>query len=488
MRSIRIDRRAYIHREGLKQYTARIWSERQMNPDLPISARVERVQEAFVSGVTRSATWRKSQLRALDRLLLDNESAFADALAADLDKPRAEAWLTEHSFVRNLIAHAEQNFERWMRPRRVDTPADLWPGRSCVRPEPLGTVLIIAPWNYPLQLCLSPLVTALAAGNCAVIKPSELAPHTSRLLAELLPRYLDNDCTAVVEGGVDASTALLDRPWGHIVFTGGARVARIVMGAAAQTLTPVTLELGGQSPCVVLPDADLDVAARRIAFGRFLNAGQSCIAPNHVLCDDQTRAALVPRLIEVISEMYGKDVSTSADYGRIVNDDHFQRLSALIEASPVVHGGRRDASSRYIEPTLIDVVGTEHPVLQEEIFGPLLPFVDAPDLDSAIDTISVGARPLAAYLFTRSKASMRRFERSVSAGSICINDTMVFMAIKGLPFGGVGNSGMGNYKGEAGFHRLSHDKAVLTRWNRPDFRLRYAPYTRNKLKWLRRVR
>ncbi|NNL96069.1 MAG: aldehyde dehydrogenase family protein, partial [Xanthomonadales bacterium] len=427
-------------------------------------------------------------LEALERMLAAEELELCEALSSDLGKPAPEAWLTEVSFVIQASQFARKNLDRWTRSRPVNTPVFAMPGRSRVRPEPLGTVLIIAPWNYPLQLCLAPLVTAISAGNCAVIKPSELAPATASALARLLPRYLDPECVVVIEGGVDASTQLLDEPWGHIVFTGGSRVAKIVMSAAARHLSPVTLELGGKSPCVVLPDANLEVAARRIAWGRFTNAGQTCIAPDYVLTDAHTRDRLVPLLRNEIEQMFGEDPSRSPDYGRIINETHFDRLLGLMEGAQCVVGGDSRRESLYIAPTVISPAAADQACMQDEIFGPLLPILDSPDLDTAIAHIRSKPKPLSAYLFSKDRKAQARFEDEVSAGSICLNDVMLFMAIEDLPFGGVGNSGMGNYKGEGGFHNLSHDKAVLSRSLWPDWALRYAPISSAKMKWLRRLR
>ncbi len=440
------------------------------------------------AGRTLPADWRRRQLDALVSMLEDNEETFSAALKADLGKPAAEAWLTEISFVIGAARHASRYLRRWMRDRHVPTPALIKPARGRIRHEPLGTVLIIAPWNYPLQLCLAPLVTAISAGNCAVIKPSELAPATSSALGKLLPRYLDEACYRVVDGGVEAATELLGQPFDHIVFTGGERVARIVMSAAARQLTPVTLELGGKSPCIVLSDADLDTTARRIAWGKFTNAGQTCIAPDYVLCTPEIRERLVARMAHEIDTMFGPDPSLSADYGRIVNAAHFDRLAALLEGHEVAAGGVLDRESLYLAPTLLTGVAPDAPIMREEIFGPLLPVIEVADLEGAIRFVRERPKPLAAYLFSRSGTARGRMIDTISAGSVCINDVLVFMAVERLPFGGVGASGHGSYKGLEGFQRLSHAKAVLERGWRPDFRLRYAPFTASKMRWLRRLR
>jgi len=421
-------------------------------------------------------------------MMSEREEFLAAALHTDLGKSAAEAWMTEISFVSKAARHTRRNLRRWMRDQRVSTPVFAMPGRSWIRSEPLGTVLNISPWNYPLQLCLTPLVTAVAAGNCAVIKPSELAPSTSAAVAELVPEYLDGDCIKVVEGGVEEASILLDQAWDHIIFTGGERVARIIMTAAARHLTPITLELGGKSPCIVMADADLDIAARRIAWGKCTNAGQTCIAPDYVLTDSATMQKLVPKLQQSIREMFSEDPGRSGDYGRIVNTAHFDRIKGLLEGESPVFGGASDRASRYIEPTIVAPADTDSPLMQEEIFGPVLPVVAAENLQEALDFVLSRPKPLAAYMFSSSNESIDAMVTGISSGSICINDVMMFMAVEELPFGGVGASGTATYKGEPGFRQLSHQKAVLKRGWRPDWRLRYAPFTKSKVKLLRKLR
>lgn len=449
---------------------------------------VSSVRLAHRSGKTIPGSWRLLQLNSLEAMLSGHEAQFTAALNSDLGKSPTEAWLTEISFVIGASKYTRRNLARWMKDRRVSTPALVLPGKSWIHSEPLGTVLIISPWNYPLQLCLAPLLGAIAAGNCAVIKPSELAPATSALLAKLLPRYLDPDCVRVVEGGVAESTALLEQRFDHIIYTGGEQVARIVMSAAAKHLTPVTLELGGKSPCLILPDADLDITARRIAWGKFTNAGQTCIAPDYVLAEGDTHARLVPRLQACITEMFGEDPANSGDYGRMVNARHFDRVRALLNGEQVIVGGQADRDGLYIAPTVLSQVSPDSAVMREEIFGPVLPLVNVESMDQALDFIRARPKPLAAYLFSRSKTAQQKMVRDISAGSVCINDVMMFMAVEQLPFGGTGTSGFGTYKGEQGFRQLSHPKAVLKRGWRPDWKLRYAPFTPQKIRWLRKLR
>jgi len=443
---------------------------------------------AFDSDRTRSLAWREEQLRALERMMAECEAEFMEALQEDLGKHPLESFTAEISMVASDAAYCRKHLGKWTRKRRVHTPIVGQPGKSWLQPEPLGVVLIIGAWNYPLQLTLAGAAAAIAAGNCAVIKPSELSPATSAAIARCVPEYLDDACIKVVEGGVPDTGALLELPFDHILYTGGGKVGRIVMAAAAKHLTPVTLELGGKSPCVVLPDADLETTAKRIAWGKFTNAGQTCIAPDYVLTDADTEKKLVPLLGRAIEAMFGENPEASDSYGRIVNDRHFERVSKLVDSGDVAIGGETNAKTRYIAPTVITNVSPDSPVMQEEIFGPVLPVVRADDLDAAIRFIRAGDKPLAAYIFTSDRNAEARFLDKVSCGNACINDTMMFMAVDELPFGGVGASGMGAYSGEHGFRTFSHMKAVMRRGWWPDLDVRYAPYTDKKLNFLRRLR
>ncbi len=442
----------------------------------------------FNSGKTKDLAWRREQLRAVERMMREREGDIFEALHSDLGKSAQESFTTETSYVSGDAAYSRKNLNRWTRRKRVSTPVVGQPGRSWIQPEPLGVVLVIGPWNYPLQLALAGMSAAIAAGNCVVVKPSELAPATSALLAKLVAEYLDPDCISVVEGDVPATTALLELPFDHILYTGGGKVARIIMAAAAKHLTPVTLELGGKSPCVVLPDANLEATARRIVWGKFTNAGQTCIAPDYILTDADTEALLIPLLEKNIREMFGEDPQRSDSYGRIVNDRHFERVNALIESGHTAIGGQVEAADKYIAPTVLTDVKRDSAVMNEEIFGPVLPIVRAENLEDAIALIRGGDKPLAAYVFTNNKRAERKFLDQVSCGNACVNDVMMFMAVHELPFGGVGPSGMGAYSGLRGFETFSHMKAVMKRGWWPDLAVRYAPHTDKKLKFLRKVR
>jgi aldehyde dehydrogenase (NAD+) len=446
---------------------------------------MQRLRHSYISGLTRPLSWRVEQLKKLKLLLEEHEHDLLDALQSDLGKSKAEGWLTELGYLNTDIDHTCKHLAKWMRGKRVSQPLMAWPGKSFLHPEPLGVVLIIGAWNYPLQLLLSPLVAALAAGNCAVVKPSELSPKTADLIAKLLPDYLANEAVQVVTGGAEVAQELLQQRFDHIMYTGGGRVGRIVMEAAAKHLTPVTLELGGKSPAVVLDDADIKTAARRIAWGKWLNAGQTCIAPDYVLVAESRREELIAELKQVVEQFYGNDASDAEDYGRIVNEQHWQRLVGYLEQGTVVHGGDYDREQRFIAPTIMTEVAVDSPVMEEEIFGPILPILSIPNLASAIEFIRERDKPLALYGFSASARSLQQLTEQTHAGNQCNNDTLMFMLNPELPFGGVGPSGMGRYHGKFGFDTFSHQKAVMQRpfWFDPKFR--YPPYTSFKQKLLR---
>nr|WP_245984786.1 aldehyde dehydrogenase family protein [Streptomyces tateyamensis] len=425
------------------------------------SAVVARLHSTFAGGRTRPLSWRLSRLAALRALLTEQSAEFLAALQADLGKSAAEAYRTEVGFTLNELDHTVAHLAQWLSPTPASVPGAFLPAEARVVREPLGVVLIIAPWNYPLQLALAPLVGALAAGNTAVVKPSELTPATSAALARLLPRYLDREAVAVVEGGVPETTALLEQRFDHIFYTGNGMVGRIVMTAAAKHLTPVTLELGGKSPAVVDPGADLAVTARRIARGKFQNAGQTCVAPDYVLAVGDTADALERHLTEAVQELYGPDPATSPEYGRVVNERHHDRLTALLGDGRIVTGGTHDRARRYLAPTVLADVSPEAPVMQEEIFGPVLPIISVPDLDAAIAFVNGREKPLALYAFTESEQTKRRLTEETSSGGLVFGLTVSHLAVPELPFGGVGESGMGRYHGRYSVDTFSHAKAVF---------------------------
>jgi aldehyde dehydrogenase (NAD+) len=433
---------------------------------------VEGLRHGFRQGITRPLAWRRAQLAGLRRMLTDRGADFEWALFSDLGKSGTEAQLTEIGFLVAEIDHALAHLACWAKPRRVSAPLAVQPAVARVVPEPLGVALIIAPWNYPLMLALSPLIGALAAGNAAVVKPSELAPATSRAIALHLPDHLDRRAVAVVEGGVDETTELLAQRFDHIFYTGGGRVGRIVARAAAEHLTPITLELGGKSPVYVDDTVNLAEAAKRIAWAKFLNAGQTCVAPDYVLGTRDVLQRLAPRLADAVHDLYGSAVQRNPDYGRIVNDAQFSRLVSYLDAAPgggeIVAGGAHDAEARYIEPTVLAGVSRESAVMRDEIFGPILPLVEVGDLDDALGFVTGRDKPLAAYVFSDDPETRRRWENETSSGALTFGAPILHLTAPDLPFGGVGESGQGAYHGERSFLTFSHEKAVLSKPLAPD--------------------
>lgn len=451
------------------------------------SAAVGALRRHFETGATKSLAWRRSQLDALEHLLLEREADFFAALRADLGKPTTEAFTSEIGVTLSELRFVRRNLRRWMRPERVRTSWVAMPGRSYIYREPLGVTLIIGAWNYPVQLVLLPLVGAIAAGNCVVLKPSEVSPNVAALLAKWVPKYLDPKAIQVVEGGVPETSALLREKWDHIFYTGNGKVGSIVMQAAAKHLTPVTLELGGKSPCIVDESADLDLAAKRIVYGKFFNAGQTCVAPDYVLVHEHVHDALLNRMVSAIREFYGDDPQQSPDYGRIVNERHHARLTSLLNGADVVAGGESDVSDRYIAPTLLKNVREDDVVMQEEIFGPILPVISISSIDSAIGYVSRRDKPLALYVFARDESVQNRVLAGTSAGGTTVNHIWLHLGVPELPFGGVGPSGMGSYHGRRSFETFSHQRAVLKKPTLPDPPLLVPPYSARKLRWIKRL-
>ncbi|MBF2090392.1 MAG: aldehyde dehydrogenase [Synechococcales cyanobacterium K44_A2020_017] len=446
---------------------------------------LNRQREFFQTGQTKDIGFRLRQLKALRQAVLDHQSLIVQALAADLRKPEFEAYATEVGVV-GEIDHAIKHLKTWVKPTRVSVPLTLFPSSAQIIPEPLGVVLIISPWNYPFQLMISPLVGAIAAGNCAILKPSEVAPQTSQAIADLMQKTFDPSYITVVEGGVDTSQVLLQERYDHIFFTGGTEVGRIVMAAAAPHLTPVTLELGGKSPCIVDTDIHLDHAARRIVWGKFLNAGQTCIAPDYLFVNRKVKAALMKALVETVQAFYGSDPAVSPDYARLISDRHFERVSRLLGTGTTVVGGQTDRSDRYIAPTILDDVSPQDPVMQDEIFGPILPVLTYDDVEEAIAFVNERPKPLALYIFSRDTQVQNRVLSATSSGTVCINDTVMQVTASNLPFGGVGESGMGSYHGKSSFDTFSHRKSVLSSSFWLDIKGRYAPYA-GKLDFLKKI-
>lgn len=461
-----------------------------IEPCAGISDIVAALRSSFDAGVLRTLEARRTQLDQLRRMLAEHEDTILAALEVDLNKAPMEAYATEIGLVVAEIKYALKHLDVWCKPEKVKVGLTFKPGSAEIRPEPLGVVLIIAPWNYPTQLLLAPLVAALAAGNTVVLKPSEVAAATSTVMAELIPQYLDSRVVTVVTGGVDETTDLLAEKFDHIFYTGNGTVGRIVMGAAAKHLTPVTLELGGKSPAIVTADADIKVAARRIAWGKFVNAGQTCVAPDYVLVDASVEDKLLGALLRAVHDFYGDDPKSSNDYGRIINHKHWDRLTGLLDAGgfdATICGGHGERVARYIPPTVLAGVQPNAALMQEEIFGPILPVLAVTDLDEAIAFVNDRDKPLALYIFSCSPASIERTISRTSAGGVCINHTVLHVGVGELPFGGVGASGMGAYHGKAGFDTFSHHKSILNKPVRPDPPIMYPPYKGWKYKLLRRV-
>jgi aldehyde dehydrogenase (NAD+) len=449
---------------------------------------LERLRGSYESGRTRPLSYRQAQLEGLARFLKEREHDIEQALHQDMGRPAFEVYPAEIAMIVAEIALARKKLARWTKPERVPTTMACQPGRSYIYREPLGVVLIIGPWNYPLQLLLLPLVGALAAGNCAVLKPSELAPATGDLIAGSLPQYLDPAGVQIVQGGPAETAALLAERFDYIFYTGGETVGRIVMQAAAKHLTPVTLELGGKCPCIVDRHTDLDVAARRIVWGKFYNAGQTCVAPDYVLAHKDIEAPLLERLKHTLQDFFGDDPHSGRDYGRIINDRHYERLMKLLEGSgEIVTGGTGIRAEKYIAPTILTDVPSDAPVMKSEIFGPILPVLKVQDVDHAIAIVSAGPKPLALYLFSDDPAVQAKVLARTTSGGVTVNHTLMHLVNHSLPFGGVGSSGMGSYHGQASFETFSHKKSVLVKrtWLDPWFF--YPPYNEAKKKWVRRI-
>jgi acyl-CoA reductase-like NAD-dependent aldehyde dehydrogenase len=451
----------------------------------PISDIIQQQRQFFATGKTKDVAFRLEQLKRLKQAILDNQAAILEAVNADLNKPEFEAYATEIGVVRE-IDYAIKHLKSWVKPKKVSTSIEQFPSSACIYPEPLGVVLIISPWNYPFQLMISPLVGAIAAGNCAIIKPSELAANTSRIVTQITEKTFDPAYITSIEGGVETSQELLAEKFDHIFFTGGTKIGQIVMEAAAKHLTPVTLELGGKSPCIVDSNVHIEHAAKRIAWGKFINAGQTCIAPDYLLVDRTIKNDLLTSIKQCIQEFYGDDPAKSPDYGRIINQRHFERLASFLSEGQPYIGGQTNPEERYIAPTVIDGVDWDAPVMEEEIFGPILPVLEYSDLSEAIAKINERPKPLALYVFSKDQQKQERVLRETSSGGVCINDTVMQVGVSELPFGGVGSSGIGSYHGKASFDTFSHQKSVLKRSFLLDLDWRYAPY-QGKLKLIKRI-
>lgn len=448
-----------------------------------ISRIVQKQKEYFAGGATRSLKFRRERLTEFGLALNVFERKLVSALKEDLGKSAFESCETELLVVREELRFALAHMEGWNRSRRVRTPITLFPASSRIYRDSLGSVLILAPWNYPVNLSLTPLISALAAGNCAVVKPSGSAPAVAEVLAELIGTTFDPAYAALIKPGENVNSNLLKQSFDHIFFTGSKEVGKTVMKAASERLIPVTLELGGKSPCIVDETAHIDLAARRIAWGKCVNAGQTCVAPDYVLAAEEVREPLIAAVKKYMLAFYGSDPTKNADLPRIVNRKHFDRLSGLLSGQEIVFGGGRNEETGKIEPTILLEPDPESPVMQEEIFGPILPVLSFRKFEDALEFVREREKPLALYLFTENRRRVRKTIHSVPFGGGCVNDTLIHLSNPRLPFGGAGESGMGAYHGRRGFETFSREKSVITQSGMIDIPLRYPPY-RGKARWL----
>ncbi len=440
---------------------------------------LNKLREPVFSGQTRSEAWRRLQLRRIEKLIDQNENHILNSLAKDLGKPPTEAFF-EVIATNQELKLAQKELTNWMRTKRVKVPLVLKPGEASIEMEPLGCVLIIGPWNYPFSLTIQPLISALAAGNTAVIKPSEFAMNTSKMIADLISQYFPKDVIQVIEGGGDVGSQLVEEPFDHIFFTGGSATGKKVMLGAAKNLTPITLELGGKSPAIVIEGADIEITAKRLAWGKSLNSGQTCIAPDYLIVEESLKIRLINSMKEALLNFYGERPLESSDSSKIINEYHFNRLNQLLINSrgknQIIFGGEIDQATRKIGTTLINLEDTSDPLMAEELFGPLLPIITVKDLDSAINEIKKRSKPLAIYMFGGTQRQQKDLLEQTSSGGVCFNDVVMQAGIPELPFGGIGSSGIGKYHGLSGFETFSHKKSILKRPFWLDMSFRYPPY------------
>jgi len=439
----------------------------------------------FFTGQTKDLNFRKKKLQELKNLIKTHEKFLSDEIKQDLQKSPSLTFLTEFSFVYSEIDEAIKHLHDWARPVKVKTNVTNFPGKSFILSEPLGTTLIIGAWNYPYQLVLAPAIAAIAAGNTAILKPSELTPRSASALKKIINEHFDPGFLHVIDGGVDVTTELLTYGYGKICFTGSTAVGKIIAKAAAETLTPTLLELGGKSPCLILPDVDVQIAAKRIVWGKFLNAGQTCIAPDYLLVHSSLTKKFLDELVHQIKIILGENPLKHQGYVQIINQRHLERLEKLIPSHKVHFGGRAFKEKNYFEPTILKDVSWDDECMKEEIFGPILPVLTFDDLDEVIKKIQQGATPLSLYLFTQDQKTQEKILRELSFGGGCINDVVMHFTNSELPFGGVGPSGLGSYHGVHGFKAFSHQKSILKKGFWPDPSLKYNPYSKLKLKMMR---
>ncbi|QIH76650.1 aldehyde dehydrogenase family protein [Macrococcoides canis] len=453
-----------------------------------LNTETQNVRDFFQTQATKDIKFRKKYLKALKKSIKKHESDILDALKSDLGKNKVEAYATEIGFVKKELSYIIKELKNWAKTKSVTTPMMQFPAKSFIKYEPYGTVLIIGPFNYPFQLVMSPLIGALAAGNCAVVKPSEMTPQTSMVVQEILEEVFPENYVKVIQGEKEVTSQLLDERFDYIFFTGSTKVGQIVYEKASKHLTPVTLELGGKSPAIIDDTANLKVAAERVAFGKFMNAGQTCVAPDYVLIDNKVKMKFVKALQSTIQEFYGTQTEQSEDFGRIVNDNHFNRLVNIIENSrqQVIYGGESNADELFVAPTIILDPELSDSVMQQEIFGPILPIIGYETLNEVYDIVEQYEKPLALYLFTEDSDQITAVFNRLSFGGGCVNDTILHLANPNLPFGGVGHSGIGSYHGKYSFELFSHEKSYITKSTKLESGLLFPPY-KGKFKYVKQL-
>lgn len=439
----------------------------------------------FNSGITKKVSFRLNKLKKLKDAIIKNEDKILKSVKIEMNRPNVEAYVSEIGLLLNEIDYMLNNLKSLVKPKRVRTPLVHFLAKSYIYQEPYGVVLIIGPWNYPFQLIISPLIGAIAAGNCSILKPSETSSFSSRIISRIIKDNFDKEFISVVEGGVEVTKSLLSMNFDYIFFTGDSGVGKIVMKAASKNLTPVTLELGGKCPCIVDKDINVKYASKRIVWGKFFNAGQTCVAPDYLLVNKVIKQKLISKMKEYIEEFYSKEPSKNPDYARIINIKQFKRLTKLLNEGNIVIGGEFNEEELYIAPTIIDNISLDSKIMKNEILGPILPILDFDELKDAISIVNSKPKPLALYFFSKDKYKQNMIIKNTSSGGVCINDTVIHFATTHLPFGGVGQSGMGNYHGKASFNTFSHEKSILMKSFLFDFNIRYPPYM-DKMKLLKR--
>lgn len=448
---------------------------------------LDKQKQFFQSGITKDISYRIDQLRKLKKILVDNEQLLIEEVHKDFQKSAFETYVTEIGLIITDINYAIKNVESWSKQRSVSTALVNFPSKNFIITEPYGSALIIAPWNYPILLALQPLVGAIAAGNTAILKPSELTPNTSSILEKLISENFEDEFLKVILGGVEESSALVKMDFDYIFFTGSTKVGKIIMRDASERLTPLTLELGGKSPCIIDETANLEVSAKRVAWGKFVNAGQTCVAPDYLLVKKSIKAEFLDHLKTAINQLYGDNPKESPDFPRIINDAHFDRLACLLDDGETTIGGEFDKDTKYIAPTVLNNITLEDSIMQDEIFGPILPVLDYTSVEDCIKIINARPRPLALYVFTSDQALEDRIMSTVSFGGGAVNDTIAQLGNHHLSFGGVGASGFGSYHGKSSFDCFSHKKSVMKKPFWPDVPIRYAPYSDTKLGLVKKV-